>query len=50
MSAVVKSWIRAFCERCHERRVFVLQEGWTLECTDCGCRKTLQPNGLLAGV
>lgn len=48
MAAIVKSWIRAYCDRCTKRRVFVLQTGWILVCAECGCEKRLQENGLLA--
>lgn len=47
MAAIVKSWMRTFCEHCGERRVFVLQPGWVLVCQDCGEERHLAGNGLL---
>jgi uncharacterized Zn finger protein len=48
MASIVKSWMRAFCNSCSKRRVFVLKAGWVLECTECGCERHLESNGLLA--
>ncbi len=48
MSAVVRSWLRAFCAPCEKKQVFELSEGWTLVCAECGAEQHLEPNGLLA--
>ena len=50
MAAIVRSWIRAFCPSCDTRKVFMLEDDWVLVCDTCGCKKQLEPNGLLAGV
>jgi hypothetical protein len=36
MSAVVRSWIRAFCRTCGKKQVFELQDGWVATCGECG--------------
>lgn len=46
MSAVVKSWVRIFCQKCNQRQTFVLQDEWVLVCSGCGHERTLK-NGLL---
>ena len=50
MSTVVRSWIRALCNTCGTKRIFVLGEGWVLACAECGTEKRLETNGLLANV
>ena len=48
MAAIVKSWMRAWCGTCDARRIFELNKGWTLRCSDCGHERHLAKNGLLA--
>jgi ribosomal protein S27E len=48
MSAVVRRWLRLKCTKCEQRRVFVVQKGWVLSCSQCGTQRRLAPNGLVA--
>ena len=48
MSAVVRSWLRAWCSCCEKKQIFNLEPGWVLTCSTCGHEKRLDANGLLA--
>lgn len=48
MAAIVRSWMRAWCAQCQDKRVFELKAGWVLECRECGAEHTIAGKGLVA--
>ena len=47
LASIGRRWLRAFCEKCEEPRLFEVRPNWTFVCTECGAERRLARTGLL---